>query len=108
MENRKIEIYQLRDDEKLAGLFFMSYEFIRQHGFEVSSKNYELVYTCVRPTPYTLDDIYTEFNINHPADFTGHSLSVGDIVVRIEDGVRHAYYVNDFGFQEVPEFLEEG
>ena len=106
MEGRKVQIYQLKDDDELARLFFRSYQFITQHGYKVSRENYELIYTCNRRTSYTLDDIYEEFNINHPLDFTGHSLSVGDVVVRTEDGVEHAYYVDDFGFKEVPEFLE--
>ena len=106
MEQHEIKIYQLKRDEAMVPLWFTSYADLIKRELSVDSNNYELIYTCTRPTPYTLDDVYREFNINHPADFTGHSLSVGDVVVRTEDGTPYAYYVDDFGFKEVPEFLE--
>lgn len=53
----------------------------------------------------TLEDIYTRFNIDHPEDFKGHSLSVSDVVVLHEKGSDTAYYVDSIGFKEVPDFL---
>ena len=51
-----------------------------------------------------LEDIYTRFNIDHPKDFKGHSLSVSDIVVLHQNGGNTAHYVDSIGFQNVPEF----
>ncbi len=55
----------------------------------------------------TLNSLYEKFNINHPQDFTGHSLSVSDVVVMRKNGESKAYYVDSFGFTELPEFIHE-
>ena len=55
----------------------------------------------------TLNSLYEKFNINHPQDFTGHSLSVSDVVVMRKNGECKAYYVDSFGFTELPEFIHE-
>ena len=55
----------------------------------------------------SLEDIYTRFNIDHPKDFKGHSLSVSDVVVLHQNGQDAAHYVDSFGYKEVPEFLQE-
>ena len=55
----------------------------------------------------TLEDIYRTFNVNHPADFKGHSLSVSDVVVLHQNGQDTAHYCDSVGFQQVPEFLRE-
>lgn len=68
--------------------------------------NYELVYTAELAAGTSLEDIYTRFNINHPHDFKGHSLSVSDIVVLHQNGQDTAYYVDSIGFKELPEFLQ--
>lgn len=53
-----------------------------------------------------LESIYTRFNVDHPKDFTGHSLSMSDVVVIHQDGKDTAHYCNRVGFAEVPEFFE--
>lgn len=55
----------------------------------------------------SLEDIYTKFNIDHPADFTGHSLSVSDMVVLHQDGENTSHYVDSVGYREIPEFTKE-
>ena len=55
----------------------------------------------------TLDGIYERFNIQRPADFTGHSLSVSDVVVLNDGSTVKAYYVDSIGFAELPEFFKE-
>ena len=58
-------------------------------------------------TPGTsLEDIYTRFNIDHPKDFKGHSLSVSDVVVLHQNGQDTAHYVDSSGYRQVPEFLQ--
>lgn len=55
----------------------------------------------------TLEAVYEKFNIDHPADFKGHSLSVSDIVVLHEDGENSAHFVDSFGFTGLPDFMRE-
>lgn len=55
----------------------------------------------------SLEDIYTKFNIDHPADFTGHSLSVSDVVVLHQDGENTSHYVDSVGYREIPGFTKE-
>ena len=64
----------------------MTMDYLEMKGILVSKENYELVYTGELKEGMSLDDIFTEFNIDHPADFTGHSLSVSDVVVLHQDG----------------------
>lgn len=73
----------------------------------VDKANYELVYSAEPTTGTSLEDIYTRFNIDHPKDFKGHSLSVSDVVVLHQDGQDTAHYVDSFGYKNVPEFLQE-
>ena len=70
-------------------------------------QNYELVYSAELTPGTSLEDIYTRFNIDHPKDFKGHSLSVSDVVVLHQNGQDAAHYVDSFGYKEVPEFLQE-
>ena len=73
----------------------------------VDKANYELVYSAELTPGTSLEDIYTRFNIDHPKDFKGHSLSVSDVVVLHQNGQDAAHYVDSFGYKEVPEFLQE-
>lgn len=56
-------------------------------------------------TDKVLESLYERFNLQHPDDFRGHSLSVSDVIVLHEDGRDQAYFVDSFGFQQVPEFF---
>ena len=79
---------------------------IRNNGLSVKPENYEQVYTAPLTEKDSLESIYTRFNIDRPADFKGHSLSVSDIVVLHQDGKDTAHYCDRFGFSQVPEFLQ--
>lgn len=105
--NRKVEIYQLKDDDSLYDIHFRSYESVQRKGVKITSAIYDKVYECERVRNYTLDSIFEEFNIRHPADYKAHSLSVSDVVVITQDGVTTAYYVNDIGFEILPEFFKK-
>ena len=100
------EIYQLKNDESLRYHRFTSYEQLTNEGNAVEAENYNLIYTTELTSGTTLEDIYTRFNISHPADFDGHSLSVSDIIVVHDSGEVAAYYVDDVGYKRVPEFLK--
>ena len=105
-EQNRFGIYQLKEGEELHYHRFEGLERLKSHGLQVEKKNYELLYTAPLQEGQTLDDIFEQFNLFRPEDFTGHSLSVSDIVLLHKDGVNTAQYVDSFGFQEIPDFLE--
>ena len=99
-------IYQLKSGNETLDYRFEPLDAIRNNGLSVKPENYELVYTAPLTEQDSLESIYTRFNIDHPADFKGHSLSVSDIVVLHQDGKDTAHYCDRFGFSQVPEFLQ--
>lgn len=104
-------IYQLRRDPELAELRFMNSQYLREHGLEPAFDHYEAVYSGSLPsdgsTEARLDDLYMKFNTAHPQDFTGHSLSVSDIVVLKQQGAVSSHYVDSVGFVQFPAFLPD-
>ena len=102
----RFSIYQLKGGDETLDYRFEPLDAIRRNGLSVDSANYELVYTAPLRSEDNLESIYTRFNIDRPADFHGHSLSVSDIVVLHQDGKDTAHYCDRFGFSQVPEFLE--
>ena len=102
----RFSIYQLKGGDETLDYRFEPLDAIRRNGLSVDSANYELVYTAPLTERDNLESIYTRFNIDRPADFHGHSLSVSDIVVLHQAGKDTAHYCDRFGFSQVPEFLE--
>lgn len=100
-------IYQIRDDSPGRNFEFMSLDFAQSHGYTVNKNDYELVYADKLYPAETLDTLYEKFNINHPADFRGHSLSVSDVVVMNRGGEVKAFYVDSVTFQELPDFYKQ-
>ena len=100
-------IYQLKHGDETRDLRFEPYDRLQVTGNVVDKANYELIYSAVLTPGTSLEDIYTRFNIDHPKDFKGHSLSVSDVVVLHQDGQDTAHYVDSFGYKSVPEFLQE-
>ena len=100
-------IYQLKHGDETRDLRFEPYDRLQATGNVVDKANYELVYSAELTPGTSLEDIYTRFNIDHPKDFKGHSLSVSDVVVLHQDGQDTAHYVDSFGYKSVPEFLQE-
>ena len=99
-------IYQLKKSEERT-YQFMGMREASSLGFEIHGEDYELIYSDRLGMEDTLNSLYEKFNINHPQDFTGHSLSVSDVVVMRKNGESKAYYVDSFGFTELPEFIHE-
>lgn len=107
--NNTYSIYQLKKESQ------------REYGFmpysanegKVTFDNYDLVYQGNLEDIKSDNDfaklnyVYNMFNLNHPADFTGHSLSMSDVVVLSNDHKEQAYYVDRFGFAEMPEFIQQ-
>ena len=100
-------IYQIKGGDETRDLRFEPYDRLQAAGNVVDRANYELVYSAPLAPGASLEDIYTRFNIDHPKDFKGHSLSVSDVVVLHQDGQDAAHYVDSAGFRQVPEFLQE-
>ena len=100
-------IYQLKQGDETRDFRFEPYDRLQAAGNVVDKANYELVYSAELTPGTSLEDIYTRFNIDHPKDFKGHSLSVSDVVVLHQNGQDSAHYVDSFGYKEVPEFLHE-
>ena len=98
-------IYQLKDGPETRNYRYEAYESLQEAGLAVDRQNYDLVYTAPLDGKTTLEDIYRTFNIDRPADFTGHSLSVSDVVVLNRSGKDEAHYCDSFGFTPVPEFF---
>ena len=103
-------VYQLRNSEDTAEFRFMSSEYLEQKGLAIERDNYSVVYSGdlkdVGDTQDRLNSLYQTFNIDHPEDFRGHSLSVGDIVALRQNGVVSCHYVDSWGFKELPGFLK--
>ena len=99
-------IYQLKGGNETLDYRFEPLDSIHRNGLSVKPENYELVYEAPLTAKDNLESIYTRFNVDRPADFTGHSLSVSDIVVLHQDGKDTAHYCDRAGFSEVPEFLQ--
>ena len=99
-------IYQLKGGNETLDYRFEPLDSIHRNGLSVKPENYELVYEAPLTEKDDLESIYTRFNVDRPADFTGHSLSVSDIVVLHQDGKDTAHYCDRAGFSEVPEFLQ--
>ena len=101
-------IYQVPPGPEGRDFRYRSYEDLQADGLSVDRKNYQLVYTAPLDKDTTLDEIYRRFNMEHPADYKGHSLSTGDIVVFRQDGKQTAYYVDEGAdYRQVPEFFAQ-
>ena len=99
------EIWQLKDVPENKALLFADYAYASL--FRLNESRYEKVYEAqAGEDDDALDKIFVKFNICHPEGFTGHSLTVSDVVVFDDNGKRTAYFVDSFGFQVVPGFCK--
>ena len=99
-------IYQLKRGDETRDFRFEPYDRLATTGRTADRANYDLIYTAELTPGTSLEDIYTRFNIDHPKDFKGHSLSVSDVVVLHQNGQDTAHYVDSSGYRQVPEFLQ--
>lgn len=114
----KYGIYQLKDNPGLRDFHFAGTAELLKRGIlsddfkEIQPGNYNLVYAGELSDIHgqsqgeKLNAIFEKFNIDHPADYRGHSLSVSDIVVLHEDGENSAHFVDSFGFTKLPDFIK--
>ena len=103
-------IYQIRRGGELDAYRFMNYDYLQSKGVTPERGGYDAIYTGgladYGDNKTNLDMIYQRFNVDHPADFKGHSLSVSDIVALKQNGVVSCHYVDPIGFRELPNFLK--
>jgi hypothetical protein len=104
MANVQYKIYQLR---KITNYSFMGWKYAKGNGF--SFEDYEEVYSGEIAQKHCLDELFRIFNIESPDDFTGHSLSVSDVIaIKTErNDYWYYYYCDSFGWQEVTAEIEE-
>lgn len=102
-------ILQLNRSEEARQMSFMSYDFIESQGYNPEINFYDLTYTGALHTSSTdadaiCENLFTRFNIDRPADFKGHSLSVSDVIALKRQGEVNYFFVDSFGFKELPGF----
>lgn len=106
-QEEMFSIYQVRDDGLGQDYKFMGTSFLENNGMQAFREDYNLMYTDVLTENDTLDYIFQRFNIDRPDDFYGHSLSVSDVIVVSHNGESKSYYVDSFGFTELPDFFKQ-
>ena len=104
---KQFGIYQITERDPEHDYRFMGLDYVQKKGITVARADYDLIYAAPLTEKDTLDGIYERFNIQRPADFTGHSLSVSDVVALNDGSTVKAYYVDSIGFAELPEFYKE-
>ena len=98
----RYEIYQIPVGSENRDKKFMTIDEVTKRFNEISREDYAMVYTSPLKEGDTLDSLYEKFNIDPPTDYSGHSLSVSDVVVMHQDHQDKAYYVDSMGFKEIP------
>ena len=105
-ESGRFAIYQM-DTGGEHTYQFMGFESAQELGYSIEGKDYKMVYVAPWLPTITLNDIFERFNINRPDDFHGHSLSVSDVIVINRTTETKAFYVDSFGFEELPDFVQQ-
>lgn len=106
-DEERYGIYQILDGTKGREYLFMGMEFVNSHGMEVDGGDYAFIYGGKLTETDTLDSLYEKFNLSHPKGYYGHSLSVSDVLILHKDNQTKAYYVDSFGFHELPDFVRQ-
>ena len=106
LDKDTFSIYQLKRGDETRDFRFEPYDRLAATGRTADQANYDLIYTAELTPGTSLEDIYTRFNIDHPKDFRGRSLSISDVVVLHQNGQDTAHYVDSSGYRQVPEFLQ--
>ena len=86
---------------------FMNMAMVKEDGITIDAANYKCVYSGRLHENEKLDDLYAIFNDNPPADYKAHSMSVSDVIITNRGGDMQAYYVDRFGFAELPDFAAQ-
>ena len=101
------EILQIKDGSNGEHYRFWGMNYVQKKRLQINVSDYESKYQGELKPGETLDTLYERFNLHRPEDFTGHSLSVSDVIVLESGGDKKAFYVDSFGFCEVKDFFAE-
>lgn len=104
--DNRFALYQLDENTEEIHYRFKNTAYMERNDIHVRTGDYRQVYSGELTEEMTLDSIYEQFNMDHPSDFHGHSLSISDVIATRMDGVERAFYVDNFGFKELPNFIE--
>ena len=107
MTGTRFSLYQIPADSPGWAYKFTGIEALQKQGLEVKASDYECVYSGQMLPSDNLDTLYSMFNDNYPADFKSHSLSVSDVIVTNQGAELHSYYIDSFGFTELPDFAAQ-
>ena len=100
-------IYQLKPGDETRDYRYESLDHLKAHGLSVDKQNYDLVYSAPLTEDDTLDALFMRFNVDHPADFHGHSLSMSDVIVIHQNNETKTHYVDSVGFPVLSDFFKE-
>ena len=100
-------IYHVDEDTPGKQHLFMNMAMVKEDGITIDAENYKCVYSGRLYENEKLDDLYAMFNDNPPADYKAHSMSVSDVIITNRGGDMQAYYVDRFGFAELPDFAAQ-
>ena len=100
-------IYHVDEDTPGKQHLFMNMAMVKEDGITIDAANYKCVYSSRLHENEKLDDLYAMFNDNPPADYKAHSMSVSDVIITNRGGDMQAYYVDRFGFAELPDFAAQ-
>lgn len=100
-------IYHVDEDTPGKQHLFMNMAMVKEDGITIDAANYKCVYSGKLHENEKLDDLYAVFNDNPPADYKAHSMSVSDVIITNRGGDMQAYYVDRFGFAELPDFAAQ-
>lgn len=100
-------IYHVDEDTPGKQHLFMNMAMVKEDGITIDAENYKCVYSGRLHENEKLDDLYAMFNDNTPADYKAHSMSVSDVIITNRGGDMQAYYVDRFGFAELPDFAAQ-
>lgn len=100
-------IYHVDEDTPGKQHLFMNMAMVKEDGITIDAANYKCVYSGRLHENEKLDDLYAMFNDNPPAEYKAHSMSVSDVIITNRGGDMQAYYVDRFGFAELPDFAAQ-
>ena len=100
-------IYHVDEDTPGKQHLFMNMAMVKEDGITIDAANYKCVYSGRLHENEKLDGLYAIFNDNPPADYKAHSMSVSDVIITNHGGDMQAYYVDRFGFAELPDFAAQ-
>ena len=103
----RYSIYHVDEDTPGKQHLFMNMAMVKEDGITIDAANYKCVYSGRLHENEKLDDLYAVFNDNPPADYKAHSMSVSDVIITNRGGDMQAYYVDRFGFAELPDFAAQ-